>query len=262
MRSSRLPAVLCMLPSFVALSALPVSASARSTPSIPFATPGLASADAASEAKALTKLDDYWNKDARPTVKNLTIKIIPEDLTRVAAFKTGAIDWIDAVPLSMIEEFRKIPGVKTLTVVTGNNLYLAFPEHLPSTPFISVRRSANSRAYAPGDVRTTMSNPRSAGSTSCRMISRRRRLRRFRSTADRPWRGTMMPTLGKPRGEAHARIEKCRVRTTFPSCWMRRMSAPRLMRCAREKRRRVLRGGVLGRKLHGEALPALLTTTT
>jgi hypothetical protein len=71
-----------------------------------------------------------------------------------------------------------------------------------------------------------------------------------------------MPTLGKPRGEAHARIEKCRVRTTFPSCWIRLISAPRLMRCAREKRRRDLRGGVLGRKLHSQALPTLLTTTT
>ena len=71
-----------------------------------------------------------------------------------------------------------------------------------------------------------------------------------------------MPTLGKPRGEAHARIEKCRVRTTFPSCWIRWISAPRLMRCAREKRRRDLRGGVLGRKLNSEALPALFATTT
>src|SRR5687768_1583721 len=43
---------------------------------------------------------------------------------------------------------------------------------------------------------------------------------------------------------------------------MRRMSAPRLMRCAREKRRRALRGGVLGRKLHGQALPTLFATTT
>jgi hypothetical protein len=71
-----------------------------------------------------------------------------------------------------------------------------------------------------------------------------------------------MPTLGKPRGEAHARIEMCRVRTTFPSCWMRRMSAPLAMRCAREKRRRVLRGCVLGRKLYGEALPTLFAATT
>ena len=38
------------------------------------------------------------------------IKIIPEDLTRVAAFKSGAIDWIDAVPLSAIDELKKMPG--------------------------------------------------------------------------------------------------------------------------------------------------------
>ena len=48
--------------------------------------------------------------------------------------------------------------------------------------------------------------------------------------------------------------------STFPSCSMRLMSAPRLMRCAREKRRRDLRGGVLGRKLHGQALPTLFAT--
>src|SRR5687767_14912378 len=72
----------------------------------------------------------------------------------------------------------------------------------------------------------------------------------------------MMPTLGKSRGEAHARMETCRVRTTFPSCWIRRMSAPRPMRCAREKRRRVLRGGVLGRKLYSQALPPLFAATT
>src|SRR5262249_4466689 len=61
----------------------------------------------------LEAFDDYWNKKERPTVKNLTIKIIPEDLTRVAAFKTGTVDWIDAVPLSEIENLKKVPGVKT-----------------------------------------------------------------------------------------------------------------------------------------------------
>lgn len=94
------------------------------------------------------------------------------------------------------------------------------------------------------------------------MISRSRRFNRLRFTAVFPWRGTMMPTLGNSRGEAHARIEKFRVRTTFPSCWIRLMSAPRLMRCARKKRRRDLRGGVLGRKLYRKPLPALLATTT
>lgn len=91
------------------------------------------------EELKLEAFDDYWNPTARPTVKNLTIKVIPEDLTRVAAFKTGAVDWIDAVPLSMIDEFRKMPGVKTASVVSGNNLFLDFPIHLPNTPWKDVR---------------------------------------------------------------------------------------------------------------------------
>ena len=48
------------------------------------------------------RFDDYWNQDHRPKAKNLVIKIIPEDLTRVAAFKTGAVDWIDGVPPAMV----------------------------------------------------------------------------------------------------------------------------------------------------------------
>jgi peptide/nickel transport system substrate-binding protein len=79
--------------------------------------------------------DDYWNKDARPKVKHLVAKIIPEDLTRVAAFKAGNVDWIDAVPLSAIDEIKKMPGVKTFTAISGNNLYIDFPSYQPTSPF-------------------------------------------------------------------------------------------------------------------------------
>src|SRR5262249_6240367 len=78
---------------------------------------------------------DYWNKDARPTVKNLTVTIITEDLTRVAAFKAGNVDCIDAVPLSAIDEIKKMPGVKTFTAIYGNNLYIDFPSYQPTSPF-------------------------------------------------------------------------------------------------------------------------------
>jgi peptide/nickel transport system substrate-binding protein len=83
--------------------------------------------------------DDYWNKEFRPTVKTLTMKFIPEDLTRVAAYKTGAVDFIDAVPLSSLEEFRKLPNTKMATLRTGNNLNLAFPTHIPGNPFNDVK---------------------------------------------------------------------------------------------------------------------------
>ncbi len=91
------------------------------------------------EELRLEAFDDYWNKDARPTVKQLTIKVIPEDLTRVAAFKTGAVDWIDAVPPALVAEFKKMPGVKTATLVSGNNLFLDFASHMPSSPWRDVR---------------------------------------------------------------------------------------------------------------------------
>ncbi|NUT16224.1 MAG: ABC transporter substrate-binding protein, partial [Cupriavidus sp.] len=87
----------------------------------------------------LEAFDGYWNKDKRPGIKELTIKVIPEDLTRVAAFKTGKVDFIDNVPPSMVEEFRKMPGVKTVTLVSGNNLFLNFNTQMPKSPFNDVR---------------------------------------------------------------------------------------------------------------------------
>jgi len=82
---------------------------------------------------------DYWNQQNRPAVKNLLIKIIPEDMTRVAAFKTGKVDWLDNVPPAQIEEIKKLPGVKTATMLSGNNMFLNFAEHLPTSPFKDAR---------------------------------------------------------------------------------------------------------------------------
>ena len=96
------------------------------------------------EELKLEAFSEYWNKDARPGVKDLTIKIIPEDLTRVAAFKSGAVDWIDNVPPSMVAEFKKMPGVTTFTAISGNNLYIDFPAYNPASPFnkLKVRQAA------------------------------------------------------------------------------------------------------------------------
>lgn len=83
--------------------------------------------------------DDYWNKEHRPTVKNLVIKIIPEDLTRVAALKTGAVDLIESVPVASVEELRKTPGIKTATLNTTNNLFIQLATQIPGTPWNDVR---------------------------------------------------------------------------------------------------------------------------
>jgi peptide/nickel transport system substrate-binding protein len=87
------------------------------------------------EQMQLEAFEGYWNKAHRPTIRNLVIKLIPEDLTRVAAFRTGAVDWIDALPPSMLVEFEKIPGVTTKTLADGNDLFLNLAADQPGSPF-------------------------------------------------------------------------------------------------------------------------------
>jgi peptide/nickel transport system substrate-binding protein len=86
------------------------------------------------EELRLEAFEDYWNEEHRPSVKNLVIKIIPEDLTRVAALQTGEVDWMDAVPPAMIAEVEKLEGIETAAFVSGNNLFLdmdMIPENSP-----------------------------------------------------------------------------------------------------------------------------------
>jgi hypothetical protein len=114
-------------------------------------------------------------------------------------------------------EARGRVGIHAPALSGRNARGLRFQRNRRIAPVTPVRRSSNGIEYAAGAARTIRSMPCSAGSMSWRTISRRRRLSRFRSTAVCPCRGTMMPTLGNERGEAQTRIEKCRVRTTFPS---------------------------------------------
>lgn len=91
------------------------------------------------EELQLRSWDGYWNHEQRPGFRDLTIKFIPEDLTRVAAFKTGAVDWIDSVPPAQVDAIKQMPNIATVTQVSGNNLYIDFPTQLANTPFKDVR---------------------------------------------------------------------------------------------------------------------------
>ncbi|MEM7187972.1 MAG: ABC transporter substrate-binding protein [Pseudomonadota bacterium] len=86
------------------------------------------------EEFVLEAFDDYWNHDHRPGVKDLTIKIIPEDITRVAALQTGAVDWIDAVPPAMVEDVQGMEGIVTTARPSGNNLFMGLPQYLDALP--------------------------------------------------------------------------------------------------------------------------------
>jgi len=91
------------------------------------------------EGAEFEAFDDYWNQKYRPGVKHLSLKIIPEDMTRVAAFQTKAVDLIDAVPPAMISSIQKIKDVKTVSVLNGNNLFIQFNTQMPTSPFNDLR---------------------------------------------------------------------------------------------------------------------------
>ena len=91
------------------------------------------------EELVVERFEDYWNAGAKPRAQRLVIKIIPEDTTRVAAFKTGAVDWIDAVPPAQVEDFRRLPGVRTVSLPGPNNLYIGMNALDPRSPLADVR---------------------------------------------------------------------------------------------------------------------------
>lgn len=91
------------------------------------------------EELVVERFDDYWNQDLKPKVKRLTIKIIPEDTTRVAAFKTGAVDWIDAVPPAQLQQFKSMPGVVVASRPAPNNLYIAMNAIDPTSPLANLK---------------------------------------------------------------------------------------------------------------------------
>jgi hypothetical protein len=110
------------------------------------------------------------------------------------------------------------------------------------------------------------------GSISSRASSLRRRLTRFRATAECLNRGMTSPIRGpgqvlseRARGEAAARTSMCMVRMRFPSRAMRWSSPPRVIRASRGKPSDtlgVLRSRVLIRDTNRELLPSLFAATS
>ncbi len=91
------------------------------------------------EELVVERFEDYWNPAAQPAAERLVIKIIPEDTTRVAAFRTGAVDWIDAVPPALIADFETLPGVRVVSLPAPNNLFLNINVTDANSPLADVR---------------------------------------------------------------------------------------------------------------------------
>lgn len=62
----------------------------------------------------LEAFPDYWGDKAK--TKNVTVRFIPEDATRLAEFQTGAIDIMQSVPLAQVKTLQSDNKVKIASV--------------------------------------------------------------------------------------------------------------------------------------------------
>jgi peptide/nickel transport system substrate-binding protein len=92
----------------------------------------------------LEAFEEYWRKT--PNIKRITLRVIPDDTTRLAALKRGEIDIAYAVREELAEELTRIPELTLKTGVASGCYWLYFPEQWePKSPWhdIRVRQAAN-----------------------------------------------------------------------------------------------------------------------
>lgn len=58
------------------------------------------------ESAVMVRNDDYWNDDRKPEIDKLVILPVPDASARVAALRSGQVDWIEAPPADSIESLR------------------------------------------------------------------------------------------------------------------------------------------------------------
>lgn len=66
----------------------------------------------------------YWGEP--PHFSTVIIKIIPETSTRLALLARGDLDIATNIPFRLAESFGRNPGVKVLSVPSGNRVYIGF----------------------------------------------------------------------------------------------------------------------------------------
>src|SRR5204863_5492388 len=88
--------------------------------------------------------EKYWGR--RPSVKGLIFKVIPDEVTRLAALKGGEVDIVYSIRGELAEELQKTPGLTLKPVYPPAPFWLYFADQWdPKSPChdVRVRRAAN-----------------------------------------------------------------------------------------------------------------------
>jgi peptide/nickel transport system substrate-binding protein len=92
----------------------------------------------------LEAFDGYWRKT--PRVKRLVFKVIPEEVTRLAALKRGEVDIAYSIRGELADEIQHTPGLTLKPTVISAPYHLYFPEQWdPKSPWHDqrVRKAAS-----------------------------------------------------------------------------------------------------------------------
>jgi len=86
----------------------------------------------------LEAFDGYWRKV--PAVKQLLIKVIPDETTRLAALKRGEVDIAYSIRGEMAGELQRTPGLKLKPTVLNGTQWIYFPDQWdPKSPWHDTR---------------------------------------------------------------------------------------------------------------------------
>jgi peptide/nickel transport system substrate-binding protein len=92
----------------------------------------------------LDAFDGYWRK--APAVKRLTMRVIPDEATRLAALKGGEVDIVYSVRGELAQELERTPGLSLKPALVQGVFCLYFADQWdPKSPWhdVRVRRAAN-----------------------------------------------------------------------------------------------------------------------
>jgi peptide/nickel transport system substrate-binding protein len=92
----------------------------------------------------LDAFDGYWRKT--PAVKRLTLRVIPDEATRLVALKNGEVDIVYSVRGELAQELERIPGLTLKPALIQATFCVYFADQWdPKSPWhdVRVRRAAN-----------------------------------------------------------------------------------------------------------------------
>ena len=85
-------------------------------------------------ALELEAFDQYWRKT--PSIKHLTLKVIPDESTRLVALKRGEIDIAYSIRGELAAEIERTPGLTVKPTVGSAPYWMYFPEQWnPKSPW-------------------------------------------------------------------------------------------------------------------------------